>query len=272
MLPTDADFWSERLTQTLQRYDEPLLRKVCDRLFKPRNQWPASELIERAAGTVGNAAVIDRRLQALEPAGRKLLAVIGHSRQPRWHLGGLMEILAVLEKNADIKPVLDLLEAGLLYPDLSESRGKLKSLEQWIGLGGVSGPAVFAHPHVTERALGEGLGLPRCPGETSATGGVREADGLEWPLRLAAVWQQVAGGPLRRTQVGEFFKRDLDRLRADPVLNGVPADHVADIPDAGLLAVELALVQGLLRDVDGELTAAAPPAWDQGLPAVLESI
>src|SRR5207248_3004289 len=91
---------------------------------------------------------------------------------------------------------LDLLEAGLLYPDLSESRGKLKSLEQWIGLGGVSGPAVFAHPHVTERALGEGLGLPRCPGETSATGGVREADGLEWPLRLAAVWQQVAGGPL----------------------------------------------------------------------------
>src|SRR5437773_8343065 len=105
MLPTDPDFWTERVVQTLKRYDEPLVRRVCERLFKPRNQWPTEELIERAAGTVANVAVIDRRLQALEPAGRKLLAVIGYSRQPRWKLGSLMEILSVLERNADVRPV-----------------------------------------------------------------------------------------------------------------------------------------------------------------------
>src|SRR5438445_1536367 len=115
MLPTDPEFWTERLVQTLQRYDESLARQVCERLFKPRNQWPTEELIERAAATTANAAVIDRRLETLQPAARKLLAVIGHSRQPCWKLGSLMEILSVLERNADVRPVVDLLEAGLLY-------------------------------------------------------------------------------------------------------------------------------------------------------------
>lgn len=270
MLPTSPDSWTERLVQTLHRYDEPLVRRVCERLFKPRNQWPTEELIERAAGTVANAAVIDRRLQGLEPAGRKLLAAIGHSRQPRWRLGGLMEVLSALERNADVRPVLELLESGLLFPDLSESKGRLRGFEPWLGTA--AAPAVFAHPLVTERALGEDLGLPDFPIAPAPAGGVHEADGLEWPLRLAVAWQLVAAGPLRRTQQGDFFKRDLDRLRGDPVLNAAPADHLAEMPDAALLAVELAAALGLLREADGELTAAEAPAWDQGLAPLLETV
>jgi hypothetical protein len=184
-----------------------------------------------------------------------------------------MELMAALEGGSDFAPVLALFEAGLLYPDLSASRGRLKSFEQWLGLGGTGGPAVFAHPLVTARALGADLGLPPCPGATSAKGAVHEADGLEWPLRLAAVWQQVAAAPLRRTQQGDFFKRDLDRLRGDAVLNSPPADQLAELPDAGLLTVELALLQGMLHEELGELTAAPQPsAWEDGLPAVLEAI
>src|SRR5205807_2158127 len=149
-------------------------------------------------------------------------------------------------------------------------KGRLRGFEQWLGTA--AAPAVFAHPNVTERARGEDLGLPECPGVVAPAGNVHEADGLEWPLRLAVVWQQVAAGPLRRTQQGDFFKRDLDRLRGDPVLNGAPADHLTEIPDAGLLAVELAVLHGLLRESDGELTAAEAPAWDRGLPALLASL
>jgi len=267
----DPAIWSEHVRRVLRRYDEALLRQVAVKLFKPRNQWPLDELIERNVATVSNVAVVDRRLEALDPAGRRVLALIGHSRQPRWKVGNLLEMLVALGDAVDVRPVLALLESGLLYPDLPDSIPRLKSFEQWLGLGGVNGLAVFAHPHVTARALGEDLGLPDLSRSHDAP--PQEADGLEWPLRLAVVWQQVAGAPLRRTQQGEFFKRDLDRLRADPLLNGAAAEGIGEIPDAGLLAVELALVEGLVQENDGEITAAAPPvAWDRDLAATLESL
>ncbi len=119
--------------------------------------------------------------------------------------------------------------------------------------------------------------LPQCPGALSLDGlgrdRIHEADGLEWPLRLAVLWQQVAGAPLRRTQQRDFFKRDLERLRSDPLLAGAPADNLGDLADPGLLAVALALGQGLIQDKDGELLAGFfPPAWQEGLPAMLASL
>src|SRR5439155_24967888 len=50
--PPDLTVWSEHLRSTLERYDESLLRRVATRLCKPRNQWPADELIERCLATV----------------------------------------------------------------------------------------------------------------------------------------------------------------------------------------------------------------------------
>src|SRR5207302_4538431 len=123
---------------------------------------------------------------------------------------------------------------------------------------------VFAHPLVAARALGEDLGLPSLAVEAAA-GPELEADGLEWPLRLAVLWQQVAAAPLRRTQGGDFFKRDLDRLRADPLLNAPPVEGLAEVPDAGLLAIALATLEGIVRE-EGELRAGRlPEAWDEGL-------
>ncbi len=55
-----------RIRQILGHYEEPLLRRVAGKLFKPRSQWPAEELIDRAISTLTNAAVIDRRLDSLD--------------------------------------------------------------------------------------------------------------------------------------------------------------------------------------------------------------
>src|SRR5262249_36314620 len=145
--------------------------------------------------------------------------------------------------------VLALCEAGLLYPDLlavPAGPPRLRSFQQWLGQGGATGFSFFAHPNVLARALTTDLGLPVLAADVSPTGGVHEADGLEWPLRLAALWQQLAPTPLRRTQTGDFFKRDLDRLRADSLLNAPPADNLADLPDTGLLAIALAGAEGIL--------------------------
>src|SRR3954454_11964792 len=62
--------WSDVLRQTLARYDEPLLRRVAARLIKPRNQWPADELVARCAATADDVTIIDRRLRELDSAGR----------------------------------------------------------------------------------------------------------------------------------------------------------------------------------------------------------
>src|SRR5262249_15440986 len=146
------------------------------------------------------------------PAARQVLALISHSRQPCWNLGNLVELAIALGHGDGLQPVLELLGAGLLYPRLhgeketaghnGSSARKIKSFEQWLAAPGAAGLLVFAPPQITARALGEDLGLPDLSeGEVSShSQSVMEADGLEWLLRLAVVWQQVAAAPLRRTQ------------------------------------------------------------------------
>src|SRR5262245_60687522 len=181
--------WSDILRQTLARYDEPLLRRVAARLIKPRNQWPTEELVTRCAATTADVTVIDRRLGELDAAGRRLLALIGHSRQPLWNMGNLVELLVALGEEDGLAPVLTLLEAGLLYPLLVEvgawsgdraptgvqangpvRRKAVRSFEQWLAFAGPENLQVFAHPLAMARAVGEDLGLGECPGVVTATG------------------------------------------------------------------------------------------------------
>jgi hypothetical protein len=269
----EISFWTELLQHTLKRYREPLLRQVIAKLLKPRSQWPVEELIERCLALAGNAAVIDRRLQDLDPKGRQVLAFIGHSRQPCWRLGSLVELVLALGHGDGLQPVLALLEAGLLYPVLPSTIPSLGSFEEWLGQAGGKDLQVFAHPQVAARAIGEDLGFPAlAPAQVSKLA-IHESDGVEWPLRLAVLWQQVIASPLRRTQQGEFFKRDLERLRQDNLLNSPPADSLAELPDLPMLAIAFAQMEAVLTNQDGELSSARLPAyWQDGLPAVLQSL
>lgn len=284
MSPAEHSHWSDVLWRTLERYDEALLRRVAARLIKPRSHWPVEELVARCAATTTDVTILDRRLRELEPADRRLLILIGHSRQPLWALGNLVELLIALGQEDGLRPVLTLLEAGLLLPFLEDGRPGvaeggavrprgIKSFEQWLTAGSPENLRVFAHPLAMTRAAGEDLGLGDCPGQVDVAGPIQEADGLEWLLRLAVLWQQVSAAPLRRTQQGEFFKRDLERLDSDALLNGSSAEGLPVPPDAGFLAVALAEASGILRGGDGELRVGElPPAWDEGLPAALEQL
>jgi hypothetical protein len=278
---SDSANWSECVRQRLRSYDESLLRQVAAKLIRPRSQWPVEELIERCANTLENAPVIDRRLEDLEEADRRLLAVIGHSQQPHWRLGNLLEILAALGHNDGPEQIFRLFEAGLLYPDFHcENNGaaaagaqghkraaeiRLKNFEQWLGQAAATNFTVFACPTVVSRAIGTDLGLAPCPSQALVAPSVHEADGLEWQLRLAALWQVLSASPLRCTQSGEFFKRDLDRLRDDSVLNSSPADGLADLPDPALLAVALGRACGIVKEDRTDLRAGTLPAdWEDG--------
>jgi len=269
----DLPYWTELYRETLMRYRDALMRKVATRLVKPRGQWPVEELIERCVAFTGNPAQIDRRLKELPAAGRQVLSLIAHSRQPRWRLGNLLEMLVALGHPADLQPMLDLLDAGLLCPILPPALQTLGQFEEWLARSGTADPTVFAHPSVATRAQAESLPFPVLPEAAVTDAPVREADGLEWPLRLTALWQQIASVPLRRTQGGDFFKRDLDRLREDPLLSAAPADSVFETRDSPLLGVALAEIEGIVRQDEGEIHAAALPTdWDSGLPRALESL
>jgi hypothetical protein len=290
MTVVDPAYWSELQRQTLASYDEALLRQVAARLVKPRNEWPVDDLIQRSIAAAANPVIIDRRLQELTPPARRVLALVGHSRQPCWNLGHVVELTIALGHSDGLQPVLELLEAGLLYPRLSiegesttrngSASRKIKSFEQWLAAPGPGGLVVFTPPQIAARALGEDLGLPDLsiedtPAETlgSTPGTAHEADGLEWPLRLAVLWQQVASAPLRRTLQRGFFKRDFERLQQDPLLNAVPADHLADVPDLAFLMIALAEQEGMIKDVEGELQVGQlPSVWEKSLATTLEAL
>jgi hypothetical protein len=272
MAPDLAD-WPERMRQVLKRYDEELLRSVAAQLARPRGHWPAEELIDRCLNAAGNAAVLDRRLEDLSAEARQVLACIGHSRQTQWPLGNLVELAIALGSTDGLRPIFDLLQAGLLLPDLGSTGGKLRSFEQWLAHP-PAGLSVFTTPLAASRTLGIDLGLPdlsvAVPGKSIHP---QEADGLEWLLRIAALWQAVSTAPLRRTLQGPFFKKDLDRLTEDPFLNAAPADRIVDVPDLGMLVEAFAEHLGALEEVQGELRASSlPAAWDHGLVAALEAL
>src|ERR1700722_7704577 len=101
----NVDFWTEQVRLTLLGYEEGLLRRIANRLFRPRNQWPVEELVERTLTTLANAPVLDRRIKDLPPACRQVLALIGHSRQPRWPVGSLVEMLVMLGQEDGLEPI-----------------------------------------------------------------------------------------------------------------------------------------------------------------------
>lgn len=272
--------WTFHLRHTLKRYDDALLRQVAHKLCKPRNQWPVAELLDRIVSAFDNLAMVDRRLKEMPPACRRLLSLIAQSRQPRWSVGSLVEILTALGAADGLAPLLTLLESGLLLPELypfgekppedkHTGRGRLRDFSVWLGRSEPM-PMVLASPVVTRRVLREDLGI-ECPSVTMPpNSAVHEGDGLDWPLRMAVLWQQALGTPLRRTQQGGFFKRDSDRLEAEPLLSGVPTDVLAEVPDPGFFAAALALASGLLRSEQAELRAGDfPSAWSNALPALL---
>src|SRR5687767_1891879 len=156
-----TELWNDHIRHTLKRYDEALLRQVAHKLCKPRNQWPLDELLDRVIAAINNAAMVDRRLKELPAACRQILAVIGQSRQGRWPLGSLVEILVALGHQDGLTPIVSLLESGLMLPELLplgtiddnakiSARGKLRNFESWLARSEPM-PMLLAIPMVTQR-------------------------------------------------------------------------------------------------------------------------
>lgn len=269
--------WSARARTALAAYAAPLRRNVAARLLRLRVDQPADELLERAVATLTNPPAVDRRLRDLSPPARRLLALIGRSRQPRWKVAHLLTLLAALDQAEGFAPVEEALSAGLLFPVLPPDTSPVSDFVTWYGRAGTLMAEVFTPPAIAARARREPLGLPDLAATEPApppSALPRAADGWDWPLRLAAAWQLLDAGPARLTQSRALFKKDLVRLQTDEVLSAAPTTDLAtDLTDPGVLAVLWADQAGLLVEHASQLAAAPfPTDWDGPLPGLLADL
>jgi hypothetical protein len=165
--PAAPDDWTDRCRDTLAHYSEPLLRSVAAKLIKPRTSQPVEELLDKCVSALLNAPLIDRRIKDLPEASRRLLALVGLSRQPRWKVGHLITLLSALGHAEGFEPVQAAFEAGLLFPELSPLAPPLDDFAAWLGQAGTLTAIAVVHPGVAKRARGEDLGLPNLADEPS---------------------------------------------------------------------------------------------------------
>lgn len=255
--------WQDKTRAALHTYSEDLLRQVAAKLTRPRQRSTADEIRERVIEALDDPISIDRVLKSLHPSARRLLAIIAFSGTFEWSLQSLVDLLPVVGFTGGIGPIRELLDAGLVYPKL-DSTVPLETFDSWIAKAATEPLSLYAVPLVTERCRQEPLDLDAPTGDKATRATPATSDGLEWPLRLFIVWQIVHGNPLRLTQAGSYFKRDLDRLRDNPLLGTQPAESPIPIADPAMLTVELARQVGLLHHERDELLATPlPDSWLQ---------
>jgi hypothetical protein len=227
--------------------------------FRIRPSGNADEITEH----LDEPAAVQALVARLNPGSHLALGLYGLSESSSLSLAGVSHALRILGAEP-VPSILPLLELGLLavLPEqesglVEEFGGIFESRKSWRVFLRVH-PAV---PKTVRTARPRDL-LPRAVGPI---GQIREPDGLEAILRLAALWQRVGEEPLRQTQQGVLYKRDRDRIDLDPVLAAAIADSFIPLPDPPSLWLALARRVGLIELEDGgeRLMAAPPEFWTE---------
>ncbi|HEV3163224.1 MAG TPA: helicase-associated domain-containing protein [Isosphaeraceae bacterium] len=237
------------------------LRQILSALGRiPRNQKPR-ELADEIAERLGEPGVVEDLLGGLSEASRMALALFALTETRAWLAVGLAHCLGCLGIDEPIRAVRSLLDLGLLTVGPRIDGQPLRADERIFGLE--ASPdimvQVVVHPAAVAAARTVRPTGARLP-STCSVRQVREADGLEPILRIAALWQGVAEAPLRQTQQGLIYKRDRDRLEDDPVLAGPIADALEPVPDMVPLWLALARGVGLIAQEPGTDRSVAAPA------------
>jgi hypothetical protein len=207
--------------------------------------------------------VVDSLVARLTTGSRLALSYFALSDTSAASRAGLNRALGILGAEPDAS-IMKLLELGLLVISPRADAPAVGDFADGLKRADPERLYLRAHPAVakavpTARA---DVAPPRPAGQVTQ---VRESDGLEPILRLAAVWQRVGAEPLRQTQHGTLYKRDRDRIADDPVLGSPIADAMKPLPRLPELWLGLASHVGLIESepMGERILAAAPEYWDE---------
>jgi Helicase conserved C-terminal domain len=241
----------------LKRYDGSRLVEIHAALGGADLGGKPNRLPDAIADRLSEYRVAERLVGMLPDGSRLALGLIALAEANAWPASGLA--LSLMCLGVDFEPAIRrLLESGLVAARMVDAFESVVDYDRAIGPR-LASTTLLAHPSASNAAR---TLLP--DGEAPPTAGpvrqVRESDGLEPILRLAAVWQRIAEGPIRQTQQGTFFKRDRERLEDDPVLAGPITDALEPLPDMTLLWIDLARAVGLVvPEANSDRLVAAPP-------------
>ncbi len=255
----------DSIRQTFEHYNLVLRRSVLSALVKPRQPLELDDLAEKAISVMVNPPMIDRRLRDVPSVSRKVLAIMAITRNYRWPIGDLLQVLVTLGHHEGLSPIQTLLEAGLLYPDLNLGQS-FNTFDELATSAESLRRQVFTVPEIASRAIREPMDLPVL-GEEHPSWNGQSSDGLEWMLRLSVAVQMVMESPVRQTQAGVLFKRDALRLKSHVLLKAAPDDSRIELPDHGTLALAWAAALGWIESSEEQLIyrkAVVPPEsrWD----------
>lgn len=204
--------------------------------------------------------VIERLIAGLATGSRLAASLFSVTESTSWPLAGLTHALACLGVDP-VPAIRGLSDVGLLAVWLGTDGGPVYDIAKI--LDGETGGRVelLAHPSLLTAMR---TTLPEAEQLTPSgpVSSIREADGLEPVIRLAAIWQRVLEEPLRQTQQDTLYKRDRERIGDDRVLAGPIADSLEPLPDMAGLWLALARGVGLLIPEDeGDRVLAAPSGY-----------
>jgi hypothetical protein len=218
---------------------------------------------EEIAEYLDEPAAIRALAARLSVDSRLAITLLALSESRSVSLAGLVHALGILGTDARAA-ILKLLDLGLVAIEPMTGPGFADDFHEILDRAGGLHWRLRVHPAVPKgiRTAQPERRLPRVAEPISQ---VRESDGLEPILRLAALWQRVGVEPLKQTHHATLYKRDRDRLTEDPVLASPIVDAQKPIPDPALLWLALALQVGLIEpDATGlRLLAAGPEYWNE---------
>ena len=269
-----------------RRYDEALLRQVAARLVKPRNQWPVDDLIDRCVADARQPRRPRPPLEDLDPAApaaagadRPQPAAVLGPRQPRRvaHGAGPRRRPAAGLRPARSRPALSRVARRARRPTARVPAVKTSS--NGSACAGAGRLAVFAlpldrRPRHRRRPRPAGPVRPDEAPSPAPPPAAQEADGLEWLLRLAVLWQQVGGGAAAAHPAGRLLQARPGPAAARPAAQRRRRPTAwRTCPTSASSSPRWPSSEGMLDEVDGELRAGAlPAAWDDGLWPALESL
>jgi hypothetical protein len=258
----------------LSGYGPGVLRGIRDHLELDASIKSSAQLARTIEEHLRDPAHRTAALADLPRELRPALALLPYVPATGWSVEDLRGLLRYTGCRTPDRAIRALLGLGLLMLRgvpyrLDTPRAFDSALDDWEG----ELLQLIPHPSLAQDTARSPIDPPRS-GVTHEAHGVRESDGRELLLRVAVLWQRIAESPLRLTQQSDLFKRDYERLQADPVLHSPLFDELVPIVDLSHLALILNRQLGLLHaDADGELLRARLPAlWQESMAAIQRRI
>jgi hypothetical protein len=251
--------WAFR--SALARYQTARLEAIVAlRGLKTESVRPSTLAVD-LTDQLDSPAEVARLSAGLTAGSRQALSLFTLAEATNWPLAGLWQSLATLGVDPR-SSILELLDHGFLAVESAHDETTTSGVDQWLVAEPAGAPLLRIHPSVPQavRVCRPEETLTPVSGEV---GQIRESDGLEPIIRLAAIWQRVGTEPLRQTQQGTLYKRDQERIDEDPILSGASSDALEPLPALPELWLALARRVGLVRaDSSGErLEAVGSEFW-----------